>query len=226
MAVDSTASSSHPPTADAFVPEQSIRAAPLSPTDRIVRQVEAVDAWIVARRRQEQALQEPGLSRDQRMDVAREVEVLRRTHDTIKGCSARGLDADIDLMRPPRRTAVIAHRHAWFVDKIAQLLATKGVTVVVRTDNGAEALGAVVAEQPDILLVGDRLAMMTGRVLLIEARLYSPTTLLAAQASERDEAEALRAVAAKVFLRQHPPADVADAVIALHHSRTRGDSLV
>lgn len=54
------------------------------------------------------------------------------------------------------------------------------VTVLVSTDNVAEALGAVVAEEPDIVLVGGRPAVMHGRALLAECRLHAPGPLLAA----------------------------------------------
>ena len=198
------------------VPEQSRRRVAPSPPERIVRQVEAMDAWIAARRAREQALRAQSMTRDERMDAAREVEALRRTHDAIKGRCARGLDAEIGPLRSPGLTAVVAHRHPWFVDKLTLLLGGHSVTVLVSTDNGAEALGAVVAEQPDIVLVGDRLAMMPGRALLAETRLYAPSALLAAHASDPQEADALRAAADSVFLRHHAPAVIAEALVALH----------
>lgn len=197
-------------------PEQGRRRAALSSADLIVRQVEAVDAWIAARRTREDALRVPQLSRDGRMDVEREIEALRRTHDTIKGRCARGLDADAGPMRAPGTTAVVAHRHAWFVDKLTLCLAERGVRVLLSTDNGAEALGAVVAEQPDIVLAGDRLAMIPGRTLAEQVRRYVPVTVLAVHASDRDQADALGDRVDAVFLRHHPPSVVADSLLALH----------
>lgn len=192
----------------------------LPPADRIIRQIEAVDAWIAARRERERALQAPGLTRDERMDVAREVEALRRTHDAIKGCCARGLDAQVGPLCCPAPTAVLAHRHAWFVGKLAGLLADRGVTVLACTDNGAEALGVVVAEQPDLVLAGDRLAMVSGRALLAGARRYARGALLAVQLSDPREADALGTDADGVFLRHHPPVVVADALVELHLTAT------
>lgn len=95
---------------------------------------------------------------------------------------------------------------AWFVDKLALLLDEHGVTVLVSTDNAAEALGAVVAEQPDIVLVGDRLAMMPVDVLLADVRLFAPDALLAVAASDPQRAGTWRAHADAVFLRNHPRA--------------------
>lgn len=221
MTADSTAPhSTHPQPHATCVPEQGRRRALLPPTDRIRRQVAAIDAWIAARRARELALQDPGLNRDQRLDVAREIEALRRAHDAIKGRCARGLGAEPEPMSQPGPTAVIAHRHTWFGDKLASLLGEHGVTVLVCTDNGAEALGAVVAEQPDIVLVGDRLAMMSGSALLAGARLYAPGTLRAAQASGPDGADELRSAADSIFLRHHGPAFVADSLVALHLARS------
>lgn len=226
MATPENTDLSLPGALPAHVPEQGRRRAALTPADRIVRQVEAVDAWVAARRRREMALLAPPMTRDERMDAAREVEALRRTHDTIKGRCAGGLGAEPGPMQVPGLTAVVAHRHAWFVDKIALLLGGNGVVVIACTDNGAEALGAVVAEQPDIVLVGGRLAMMHGRELLGEARLHAPLALLAAQASDEQEADVLRGAADSVFLRHHPPAAVADALVALRLTRAGAPSTV
>ena len=205
------------------VPDQIRRRVAVASSDRIVRQIEAVDAWIAARRERERMLQAPRLTRDERMDVDRQIEVFRRTHDTIRGRCARGLDGEIGPMRSPGLTAVVAHRHAWFVDKVALLLGERGVTVLACTDDGAEALGVVIAEQPDLLLVGDPLAMMPGRVLLAEAQLFAPGTLRAVQAADLQQGEELRAAADAVFLRHHPPAVVAMALVALRPTATADD---
>ena len=210
------------PLAD-VVPDQTRRRVAVAHSDRLVRQIEAVDTWIAARRERERMLQAPRLTRDERMDVDRQIEVLRRTHDTIRGRCARGLDAEIGPMRSPGLTAVVAHRHAWFVDKVALLLGERGVTVLACTDDGAEALGVVIAEQPDLLLVGDPLAMMTSRVLLAEAQLFAPDTLRAVQVADQQQGDELRAAADAVFLRHHPPAVVATALVALHLSATADD---
>lgn len=217
MATDSTATR-HPSlqVPAASVPGQARAHHPVPPACRIVRQVQAVDAWVAARREREQALHAPRrLNRDERMDVAREMDVLRRTHDVIRGRCARALDAEPGPMRVPGLTAVIAHRHEWFADRLALLLGTHGVTVLVCTDNGAEALGTVVAEQPDIVLAGERLAMMPGPALLAQSRLHAPSALLAAEASDQGHADSLHTLPDLIFPRHHTPGAVADAVGAL-----------
>lgn len=218
MAVDSTLP--HPVrlrTLAESLPVQTGRPA-LSPAERLVLQVQGIDAWVAARRERERVLCVPGLSRYQRMDVAYEVEALRRTHDAIKGCCARGLHAAIEPMRWAAPTAVIAHRQPWFSNKLALHLSQLGMTVLVRTDNGAEALGAVVAEQPDVVFVGDRLAMMAGDAVLAESRTYAPRTLLVAQASGQERDAALRVTADTVIRRDHPPRLVADLLVWLRQA--------
>lgn len=210
---------SHPGAPTAAVPGQSRRRLALSPGDRIVRQLQSMDAWIAARREREQALYAQGRrTRAEHMDVAREIDVLRRTHDAIKGRCASGLDSAIEPLLAPGPTAVIAHHHAWFVDKLAAHLGEHGVTVVVCTDNGAEALGALVAEQPDLLVLGDPLAMMPAATLMAEARRYAPGTLLAVQAGP-EHADQLWGLDDTVFHRQDPPAVVAEALLALYVTR-------
>ena len=195
-------------------PQRGRRRATRSGVQRAVDQVQAVDAWLSARRDRERLLHHVPTSRDQRLDVAREVDALRTTHEAIKGCCARA--SDPGSRRPPGATAVVAHRHAWFADELAVLLEEQGAVVLVCTDNGAEALGTVVAEQPDVLLAGDRLAMVPGRALLAATRDYSPGTLRALYASDQRQADVLRAVADAVFLRPHPPGVLAAALVALH----------
>jgi CheY-like chemotaxis protein len=202
-----------------LVPDLSRRAATAAPADRILRQVTAIDAWIAARRKLEHAWRPPRVNGDDRMDVDPQLEVLRRTHDVIRGRCARELEGDVGPMRSPGLTAVVAHRDTWFVDKVALLLEDRGVTVLACTDNGAEALGVVVAEQPDVLLLSARLAMMPGRLLLTETHLFAPGTLRAVQASDQQQEDQLRATSEAVFLRHHPPSVVADALVALHLRR-------
>lgn len=48
---------------------------------KLIRQVEAIDAWNCARRVREHALETAHLTRQDRMDVTRQVAVLRRTQD-------------------------------------------------------------------------------------------------------------------------------------------------
>lgn len=213
-----------PARAGAVLPQTGPCAAPLL-ADRVIRQIEAIDAWNAARRLREQALEAAASSRHERMDVTRRLAALRRTQDALAARSAQALAAESGLRRAPGPTAVLAHRHTWFMEKVALLLAERGVTVLGCTDNGAEALGVVVAEQPDVVLAGDRLAMMTGGTLLAETQVFAPRSLRAAHASDGQQAAALRAVAHSVFLHRHPPGFVVDGLVALHQSATQATTV-
>ncbi len=108
---------------------------------------------------------------------------------------------------------MIAHRQEWFVNQVTQALEKHSITVIAATDNGAEALGTVVAEQPDILLVEDKLAMITGAELVAEAALFAPHAVVAAQVRDNDGVgRMLNAGARNAFARQVPPTDVADTL--------------
>lgn len=197
------------------VPAQARRRVGVPVGARTVRQIEAIDAWNAARRRRESDLNASSRSRLDKEAVKRESDGLRRTHLIICAYAAQELSQESVPMRPPAATAVIAHRHEWFAHRVALLLEAQGVAIIECTDNGADALGAVVAEQPNLLLAGDRLAMVSGDRLLAEARLFAPVTHLAIQASDPQQADAWRTEADSLFLRHHTPGHVADALGAL-----------
>ncbi len=117
------------------------------------------------------------------------------------------------LRWPLPRRAVVAHRQEWFVSQTTAALREHGITAVAATDNGADALGFVVAEQPDLLLVEDKLVMLSGIELVAEAAIFAPHTIVAAQVRNNDDvASMLDAGARLAFARQVPPADMAKAL--------------
>ena len=176
--------------------------------DRIVRQVAGIVAWNAAMRLRREFLGSADGSQDGQLGRVRRLEVLRRTHEAIVAATARELARDPSPMLAAGPTAVVAHSHQWFGDKVCELLAAHGFDIVERTDNAADALGAIVAEQPDLVLVGDRLAMMTGADLLADTALFSPLSVRVAQA---DDHHALQAAGAHTVLpRQVAPADIAN----------------
>lgn len=199
------------------------RGAPGLTAERVVRQLQAIDAWNARRARHEQVLREEVASREDRLELARRVDVLRRTQAAIQERAARELATErapmVDAGRP---TAVIAHRHSWFSEKAARALGDRGVEVVACTDNAADALGAVVAEQPDLVLAGSHLAMMTGAELLTQTRQFAAAALCAAQLADDGRTTLPPGCADAVFLANQPPVDVADALLRLLDRRPPG----
>lgn len=190
---------------------------PRNDLDLARQQLAAVDRWHEARRSAQQSVQRSAESREARMDLSRRLDVIRAEHRAIVERTDAQLRSSVELLqrRSPRR-AIIAHRNAWFTDKVAADLGRRGVTVVATLTNGAEAVGAAVAEQPDLLLVEDSLPMVSGEEVVREVRRFASLTRIGAQVSYDDRIAAmLEAGAHSAYTRRVPPADVAAALVGL-----------
>ena len=187
----------------------------------LVRQVRAIEAWTAAMAQRERLVAGMSMSREERVDAARRLAVLRRVHEAVIDRTRKALAADVTPMTSAGPvTAVLAHRHAWTLDRLAAALRERGVEILLCTDSGAEALGAVVAEQPDVLFTGERLLMLSGRELLSEAGLFAPFTLLAVQAADvAAERDLLGAEAQVVVPHRRQAAEVADLLAAVVEQR-------
>jgi DNA-binding response OmpR family regulator len=69
---------------------------------------------------------------------------------------------------------VLAHRDDRLRRKVAHALQDHGVHVVTGTDTGADAVGVIVAEQPELVLVEDTLSMLAGLEVIRDVRRFSP----------------------------------------------------
>ena len=119
------------------------------------------------------------------------------------------MEASGGVLRAMGPRALLVHRNEWLRRRVAQDLERCGIEVVAQLDNGAEGVGALVAEQPDLLFVEDTLPMVSGLQVLQEAGRYAPRTLLAAQVGYDDQLPAaLDAGAVAAFTRRIPPADI------------------
>jgi CheY-like chemotaxis protein len=184
--------------------------------DIMKAQVQAIDAWSRAHELREAAASAASLTREMRLDMSRRMEGRRRQQAAIVTRTDAQLRRSGDVLHvatPPR--AVIAHRNEWMTQKLQELLSAREVRVVGAFDDGADAAGTIVAEQPDLVIVEDRLSTLTGVDVVREAREYSPYSLIGAQALDRDGVSALvDAGAHAVFTRRVPPADVVDQLLA------------
>lgn len=134
------------------LPDQSRRRRPGHPAGaRIVRQLSGIDSWCAALTMRQDLPSGPGGYRDHRMDRARRQAFFR--------CVA---------------TVDVANSHPRFLGKFCAGLAASGCDSIGHTDDGADAIGAVVAEQPDLVIAGGRLEMTRGEDLLAETALFSP----------------------------------------------------
>lgn len=185
--------------------------------DLLEHQLQGIEVWSRYRRDCEQVLLTAGLSREGRLDAARARDALDRAHASLVGHLDRALAADVDTLHAkigPR--AVLVHRHEWFVEKMRQALSELGVLVVAVCDNGTDAVGILIAEQPDLVLVEDSLPMVTGEAVLTQARRFCPATAVVAQVASGDRIGALLDAGARTAVtRQVPPADLAAQMVDL-----------
>lgn len=189
---------------------------PRSELDLAARQLQAIARFDEARGMAEAAAAAVARSREMRMDVTRSLEVLRREHDALVRRAHDLRTAGALLRATAERRVLVAHRNEWFAGKVAHGLQDHGLLVVARVDNGADAVGIAVAEQPDLVVVEDTLAMVPGEQVVREVRGYCPDTLVAAQVAHGDRvASLLDAGASVVFTRRVPPVDVVERVVAL-----------
>jgi AmiR/NasT family two-component response regulator len=124
-------------------------------------------------------------------------------------CSGQLLSAH----RPVR--AVLAHRNAWLCGKVRARLEERGVTVVGVFADGADAAGTIVAEQPELVFVEDRLPSLAGGDLVRRVRDLSPLSVIGAQVEDsRGIAPLVDVGAHAVFTRRIPPVEIADQLMA------------
>lgn len=186
-----------------------------SQLDLISAQLEAIDAWNRARRVTEAAAVSVALTRELRLDLSRRMEARRREQDALVARAEQSLRESGDLMAGWVRTrAVVAHRNDWFRDTVADRLTRLGVVVVGAFGDGADAAGTVVAEQPDLVLVEDRLPTLTGLDVVRRVRTFAPDAVVGAQCLDGSGIEALiEAGAQAVFTRRVPPDEIAHALL-------------
>lgn len=178
-------------------------------------QLAAVDAWNLARRAAEAEAGGGTLSREMRLDLSRRMEARRREHAALVARAEQHLrDSGGALPAAARRRAVLAHRNAWLRDSVATRLVDLGVDVVGAFEDGADAAGTVVVEQPDLVLVEDRLPTVSGLELVQRIRAFSPATVIGVQCLDEGAVPGfVRAGAEPVFTRRVPPADIAEHLV-------------
>jgi hypothetical protein len=182
-------------------------------TDRTERQQAAVAAW----ERQAELLSElaggASTSREARMDAQRQLEALRRTQDAL--LARTGPDAGT-APRGEGPQAVLVHRSAWLRDKLGQHLAELGIRVLAEAEDGAEGLGIAIAEQPDVLVIEDRLPSLPAVELVAGVREYALGALVAVHVEHQEDVPRLVAAGVDaVFSRRVAPSVMAEELAAL-----------
>lgn len=178
-------------------------------------QLSAITAWHTARRAAEAATRSGTASRERRLDLDRRTAARRREQAALVArADAHLRDSGTALEVRPRTRALIAHRSPWVTSAVAARLGQRGVVVVGVFEDGADAAGAVVVEQPDLVLVEDRLPSLTGIEVVRRVRSFSPGTVVGAQALDSAGVQPLvDAGAQAVFTKRVAPADVVDELL-------------
>jgi CheY-like chemotaxis protein len=196
-----------------------------SHVDLMRSQIEAIDAWHRARRIAEAAAEAASSTRESRLDLNRRLEARRREQQALLARAADQLRRSGGVLAGQLRPrAVLAHRSAWLRDAVAARLRAEGIEIVGLFDDGADCAGTVVVEQPDLLLVEDRLPTLTGLEVVMRAREFAPRTVVAAQALDSGSVAALfHAGAQAVFTRRVPPAEMVEQLLACLDSDSNSD---
>ena len=183
--------------------------------DVIKAQTHAIEAWTRAHQTWERSARAGALTREMRLDLDRRMGARRREQAAMiaRADAQLRLSGHVFATARPLR-AVVAHRNEWMTQKITDLLADRKVHVVGAFVDGADAAGTVVAEQPDLVLVEDRLPTLSGVDVVREVREYSPLSVVGAQALDGLGFSALvDAGAHAVFTRRIPPSDIVDQLL-------------
>lgn len=195
-----------------------------SQEELVTAQLTAIDAWNRARRAVEVSAEKSRLSREMRLDLTRREEARRREHRAMLARSDRMLQISGEQLaeRVPVR-AVLAHRNAWLRGRVAERLSQAGVEVVGEFEDGADAAGTIVAEQPDLVFVEDLLPTMAGLQVVRRVRTFASAAVTGAQVVDSSSIEPFVAAgAAAVFTRRVPPVEMAEQMLrVLASSRGR-----
>jgi CheY-like chemotaxis protein len=184
--------------------------------DVVGPQLRAIDAFVAARQAAAVKARAGAGSREDRMDLDRRLGVFDTEQQALLARLDEQLAGSGDVLQRIRPTALIAHRHEWFVRKVTELLGSRGVDVVGSTMVGPEAVGWAVADQPDIAIVDETLAMLHGEHVVREIRQFCPQTIIAAQVGYSDSVgRMLEAGASCVHVRAVPPAVVVEQIVGV-----------
>jgi CheY-like chemotaxis protein len=192
--------------------------------DVLLDQLQALDRWNARQAVLEATDAVLAGSREAKLDAARRLDVQRQEQAALLARAAQHMERTRAILGRTQARAVIAHRNAWFRDKVAGHWAERVVEVVAAVDNGTEAVAALVIEQPDLVLVEDLLPGLDGTEVLARAHTYAPRAVLATQVRHAQSAEPfVLAGAHAVFSRRIPPVDVALEMLRCLNRQQQGE---
>lgn len=183
----------------------------VSSIDRDSEQLgQGVRAWVVQARRELKHLEtDPGAREDQ-LDHRRQAQSLRRTLEAIdrfEGKPSRATD---------QCAAVLIHRREWIREQLSDRFARAGVDVIGSVEDGSAGLALTLVEQPDLIVLEDRLPWMRAVDIVRTVHDFAPETLVVVQAETVESGEECVAAGASVALsRTAPPDELYEACLRL-----------
>lgn len=166
-------------------------------------------------------------NREVQTEARRRVGALRRANAALLARAESSIADSLKLLDAQAPRAVVVHRQEWMLRTLGTGLSKQGLLVVALCDDGADALGISVAEQPDLVVVEARLPTVPAADLLGSLRQFSPRSLLAVQVeTEEDVAPLLAAGASAVFSRRVPTADACARIGVYLRDRPDGHLLL
>jgi CheY-like chemotaxis protein len=192
------------------------------PAELFSEQLKAIDSWNTAREMTAHAHRLNAESREQRLEASRRLDALRREQDALIARATEQMIVGYELLRVSSPRIVVAHRQAWFRDRLRARFDEQDAAVLASVDDGAEAVAVTICDQPDLLVIEELLPSITGLEVLKRVRQYSPKTKVAVQMVTNASTDPLlEAGATLVASRRIAPAVMADELLqCLYQSRS------
>jgi CheY-like chemotaxis protein len=195
-----------PPLVDRLRPRGLRPRAGRTPLELLLAQLAGIDGAVRRASQTPFATLVPPFTREQQLDRSRWDDAVARELTALRTYAQRELETPVAGCEP---RAVVAHRSDWVRDRIAEALGRHEIRVVARLDNGADAVGVTVAEQPDLLIVEDRLPSFSGLQVMHRVRELSAALVVVQVLGTEQIGEFLDAGADAVSIFGTPPTDVA-----------------
>jgi hypothetical protein len=186
---------------------------PLRDAAALVRdQQQGLEAWRRETTRRLAVNPETEADREAQMDARRHLAGLQRTRSAVMSMQATRRRGPAAAAYAPR--AVVVHRYDLMRERIKAELVELGVQIVGEGEDGAVAVAMVLVEQPELLVIEDRLPWVTPLEVVAEVHRFAPHTVVAVQLEDRSlAASLLEAGATAVVGRTTRPAEFCECCV-------------
>jgi CheY-like chemotaxis protein len=197
------------------------------PAELFSEQLKAIDAWNKSRVLLARALASNAESREQHLEADRRLGALRREQDALIARATEQVTLGYQMLRVSTPRIVVAHRQAWFRDRLLTRFEEQAIEVLASVEDGAEAVAVSICDQPDLLIVEELLPSISGLEVLKRVHLFCPKTKVAVQmVTSGSVVPVLQAGATLVASRRIPPVTLADELLTCLYQCRSGQTLM